>query len=182
MKLKILLKSLSNKLIKLTIVFIFMMSVGVAGILVGRNHFSKPPTIIYNQSPSEKAIVSRVIDGDTIELADGRVIRYIGIDTPETMHPEKGVECFGPEATERNRELVEGKEIELVGELEDQDQFGRYLRYVYAEGVFVNAELISEGYAYSSSYGSDHRFRQLFVQLEDYSRLKGKGLWEKCIH
>ncbi len=66
-------------------------------------------------TPYEEAVVVRVIDGDTIELEDGRRVRYIGIDTPETVHPEKDVECYGPEATARNRELVEGKNVELQG-------------------------------------------------------------------
>ena len=62
----------------------------------------------------ERAKVIRVIDGDTVELENGERVRYLGIDTPETVHPEKPVECFGTEATERNKELVEEKTVELL--------------------------------------------------------------------
>ena len=62
---------------------------------------------------NEHAFVTRVIDGDTIELADGRRVRYIGVDAPETMHPEKGQECYGAEATKCNARLVEGHCVSL---------------------------------------------------------------------
>lgn len=128
----------------------------------------------------EKVLVARVIDGDTIELADGRKVRYIGIDTPETVHPNKGQECYGPEAVARNQQLVEGKVVELQSGIEDSDQYGRFLRYVYIGGVFVNAQLVAEGYAYASSYGPASRFQQVFAQLQQYGKLKGRGLWSAC--
>lgn len=128
----------------------------------------------------EKVFVARVIDGDTIELADGRTVRYIGIDTPETVHPTKEQECYGPEATARNQQLVEEKVIELQSGVEDTDQYGRFLRYVYVDGVFVNAQLVAEGYAYASSYGPERRYQQVFAQLQQYSKLKGRGLWSAC--
>ena len=128
----------------------------------------------------EKVLVARVIDGDTIELADGRKVRYIGIDTPETVHPNKGQGCYGPEAVARNQQLVEGKVVELQSGIEDSDQYGRFLRYVYIGGVFVNAQLVAEGYAYASSYGPASRFQQVFAQLQQYGKLKGRGLWSAC--
>jgi len=128
----------------------------------------------------ERVLVARVIDGDTIELADGRRVRYIGIDTPETVHPTKGQECYGPEATARNQQLVEGKTVELQSGIEDKDEYGRLLRYVYVDGVFVNAQLVAEGYAYASSFGAEGRYRQVFVQLQQYGKLKGRGLWSAC--
>ena len=62
----------------------------------------------------EEALVVRVVDGDTVELENGDRVRYLGIDTPETVHPDKPVECYGPEASERNKELVEGKTVSLL--------------------------------------------------------------------
>ncbi len=75
----------------------------------------------------ETAMVSRVIDGDTIELQNGLHVRYLGIDTPETVHPDKPVQPFGPEATTRNKELVEGKQVYLQKGSRDIDEYGRLL-------------------------------------------------------
>ena len=128
----------------------------------------------------EEVVVVRVIDGDTVELADGRRVRYIGIDTPETVHPEEDVECYGTEARDRNRELVEGKIVEMQRGIEDTDKYGRLLRYVHVDGRFVNALLVSEGYAHASFSGEERRFSQVFVQLEQYSKLRDKGMWAAC--
>jgi len=126
-------------------------------------------TKTYEQATRYERVTS-VIDGDTIELASGERVRYIGIDTPETHHPDKPIECFGIEATVRNRELVEGKDIELVSEGEDRDKFGRLLRHVFIDGTFVNAQLVWEGFARASSFGEPSMFHQVFVQLEAASR------------
>jgi micrococcal nuclease len=128
----------------------------------------------------EEAVVIRVIDGDTIELDDGRRVRYIGIDTPETVHPEKDVECYGPEATVRNRELVEGKTVEMQAGVEESDRYRRLLRYVHVDGRFVNALMVAEGYAHASPFGDERRFRQVFAQLEQYSQLRDRGMWAEC--
>ena len=124
--------------------------------------------------------VTSVIDGDTIELASGERVRYIGIDTPETHHPDKSVECFGIEATVRNRELVEGKEVELVSEGENRDQYGRLLRHVFVDGTFVNSQLIWEGFARARSFGEPSKFHQVFVQMEVVARDAERGLWHEC--
>ena len=128
----------------------------------------------------EQALVLRVIDGDTVELEDGRVVRYLGIDTPETVHPEKPIECYGPESTERNRELVEGKVVDLQSDVIDKDSYGRLLRYVFEGGTFVNGVLVWEGYAYAKSYGEELRLYQTLVQLQRSSEELGAGLWSQC--
>ncbi|GAG19155.1 unnamed protein product, partial [marine sediment metagenome] len=87
-------------------------------------------------------LVTRVIDGDTIEIQGGERVRYIGIDTPETVHPLEPVEYFGQEATEKNRELVEGKRVRLEKDVEDRDEYGRLLQYVWLDDIMVNAELV----------------------------------------
>jgi micrococcal nuclease len=148
------------------------------GFFIGRNQVLVPST---NPGNIEKAVVKRVIDGDTIELMDGRVIRYIGVNTPETVDPEKPVECYGPEASQRNKELVGGKEVGLMGGIEELDQYGRHLKYVFTDGIFVNAELIEEGFGYAFLYSGGNRFDQVFVQLENYSRLRNMGLWGACV-
>jgi len=124
-----------------------------------------------NSGLYEQALVARVIDGDTVELADGRHVRYLGIDTPEVG------DYYGEEATGRNRDLVERKTIELQRGSRDQDEYGRLLRYVYVDGTFVNGELVAEGYATAYVFDPDDRYSQVLVQLEQYARMKELGLW-----
>lgn len=125
-------------------------------------------------------IVSRVIDGDTIELQNGEKVRYIGIDTPETVDPRKAVECYGKEASLKNKELVEGKEVRLVKDVSERDKYGRLLRYVYVGDVFINEKLVAEGYAHASTYPPDVAHSQLFLEKERLAREKKLGLWDKC--
>ena len=119
----------------------------------------------------EQALVTSVIDGDTVELADGRHVRYLGIDTPESG------DYYAEEATARNKDLVEGKTVELQPGKRDQDEYGRLLRYVYVDGVFVNAELVAQGYATAYIFDPDDRYSQVLVQLEQYAKMRQRGLW-----
>ncbi len=124
-----------------------------------------------------RSTVIRIIDGDTIEISDGRKVRYIGVDTPETHDPRTKLECYGKEATEKNRELVAGQEVILVRDISDTDQFGRLLRYVYKGDVFVNDTLVKEGFARASRYPPDVRFAELFRDSEREARENARGLW-----
>ena len=125
----------------------------------------------------DTVLVTRVIDGDTIEIENGESVRYIGIDTPETVHPQKPVEYFGKEAAEKNRELVEGKLVRLEKDVQDKDEYGRLLRYVYVDDMMVNAELVRSGYAYSYTYPPNVKYQTLFLQLEREAREEKRGLW-----
>ena len=110
--------------------------------------------------------VSRVVDGDTIKLENGETVRYIGIDTPETVDPRKPVQCFGKEASGKNRELVEGREVRLVKDISETDKYKRILRYVYIGDVFVNDYLVRNGYAHASSYPPDVKYQDQFREAE----------------
>lgn len=157
-----LLKSKSSRLVILAI-FFFGLAIGLGGgYFLG--HTSSAPEM-------QEALVVQVIDGDTIELADGQRVRYLGIDTPELG------ESYGLEASARNRELVEGKIVELQRGNRDHDEYGRLLRYVYVDGVFVNAELVSQGYARAYIFDPDERYSQILVQLEQYAKMSKRGLW-----
>jgi len=124
--------------------------------------------------------VARVVDGDTIVLNNGERIRYIGIDTPETVHPSKPVEYFGKEASEANKKLVEGKRVRLEYDVQRVDQYGRTLAYVYLEnGTFVNAWLVENGYARVSTYPPNVKHQQRFLELEQKARESKVGLWGK---
>jgi micrococcal nuclease len=116
-------------------------------------------------------LVIHVIDGDTIEIEGGYYVRYIGIDTPE-----KGDPLYG-EATQANRNLVEGRKVHLEADVEDKDDNGRLLRYVWLDNTMVNAELVKLGYAYSYSYPPNVKYQVYFLQLEREAREQKLGLW-----
>lgn len=124
--------------------------------------------------------VTRVIDGDTIEIEGGEHVRYIGIDTPETVDPRKPVQCFGIEASKKNKELVEGKTVRLEKDITDRDKYNRLLRYVWVDSLFVNLELVKQGFATSYSYPPDVKFQKEFSAAEKEAREANRGLWEAC--
>lgn len=134
--------------------------------------------VIGNVAVAEYFTVKRVIDGDTIELDNGKKVRYIGIDTPETVNPRKLVQCYGLEASSKNKALVEGKKIRLEKDITETDKYKRLLRYVYLEdGTFVNLLLVEEGYATSYSYPPDIKYQDDFIRAQDKAKEAGKGLW-----
>lgn len=125
----------------------------------------------------EKMKVVRVVDGDTVKLENGKVVRYIGIDTPETVDPRKPIQCFGKEVSSKNKELVEGKEVTLVKDVSETDKYGRLLRYVYIDNTFVNDYLVKNGYAHSSSYPPDIKYQEQFKKSEEEAKNNKLGLW-----
>lgn len=127
--------------------------------------------------------VSRVVDGDTIEVVkDGakEKVRLIGINTPETVDPRKKVECFGNEASAHAKELLTGKQVKLVTDdtQTKYDKYGRLLAYVYTDdGLFVNKHMIEEGYAYEYTYTVPYTFQKEFKEAQKQAETEGKGLW-----
>lgn len=135
----------------------------------------------------ERAHVARVVDGDTIELKTGEKVRYIGVDTPETKHPSKPVQCFGREASQRNKELVEGKEVLMEKDISNTDRYGRLLRYIYLpnpdatdEAIFVNEMLIEQGYGQVITYPPDVKYHEILLQAQKQAQEENKGLWGSC--
>lgn len=131
-------------------------------------------------SSEERALVIRVVDGDTIELSTGEKVRYIGIDTPE-LRSSSGPECFAVKAKEINKELVEGKTVRLEKDISDKDRYGRLLRYVYIDDLLVNEELVKEGYALAASFPPDIALQSLFVSRQIEARENSRGLWSECL-
>lgn len=125
-------------------------------------------------------LVKRVIDGDTIELDNGQKVRYISIDTPETVHPSLPVQCFGQEASNKNKELVEGKMVKLEKDVSETDRYDRLLRYVYIDNIFVNDYLVRNGYAYADTVPPDVKYSEQFVQAQQEARQNNRGLWVSC--
>jgi len=131
----------------------------------------------------ETARVLRAVDGDTVEVmrqGQRTRVRYIGINTPESVTPDRPIECFGKEASERNRQLVEGREVRLERDVSETDRFGRLLRYVWVTDDLINAHLVEEGYAEVSTFPPDVRYHNLFVSLERSAREEHRGLWAAC--
>ncbi len=125
-------------------------------------------------------VVERVVDGDTIVLANGDRVRYIGINTPESVQPGRPVECYGREAAQKNKDLVQGRRVTLEKDVSDRDSFGRLLRYVYVDGLFVNGELVKGGYAKAAPYPPDTRHHDTFVALQREASRSNLGLWGAC--
>ena len=133
----------------------------------------------------EKVIVSKVIDGDTIELENGKKVRFVGMDTPETVDPRRPVGCFGKEASNETKSLLTAKVVILQKDISDTDKFGRLLRYIFLplEGgqiLFVNDYLVREGYAKVYTYPPDVKFDGQFREAEKQAKENKKGLWGKC--
>jgi micrococcal nuclease len=130
--------------------------------------------------------VNEVVDGDTIwvEGATGREkIRFIGMDTPETKHPTKPVECYGPQASERLRELLEGESIYLQADPTQgmQDTYGRTLAYVWrSDGLLTNLEMVREGYAREYTYDDAYAYQDAFRTAQSSAQSEANGLWGAC--
>jgi len=135
------------------------------------------------EPPAARAFVVRAVDGDTIEVRlDGRLedVRYIGVDTPETVKPDTPVQCFGPRASNFNHRLVEHRWVRLVFGVERRDVYGRLLAYVYLRHRLVNAMLARRGLARSLTIPPNDRFAPLFRRLELRAARAGRGLWGAC--
>jgi micrococcal nuclease len=126
----------------------------------------------------DTSTVSRVVDGDTVELSTGEKVRYVGMNAPESVKPDWPVECFGKEASARNRELTEGKRVRLTKDVSERDRYGRLLRFVYlSDGTFVNELLVREGYARVSTFPPDVAKESIFRAAEADARAAKRGLW-----
>ena len=139
---------------------------------------------------SVSAQVVRVIDGDTIEVSiegQDEDVRYIGVDTPETVKPGAPVQCYGPQASAENHRLVEGRTVRLVFDRERRDVYGRLLAYVYRRSRgnaerprFVNAALVRDGYARTLTIAPNTAHVSAFRRLQARAGRAGLGLWGAC--
>ena len=140
--------------------------------------------LLLTQTPLS-GTVERVIDGDTIKVHIGNkveTVRYIGVDTPETVHPTRSVEPYGKEASDFNKKLVEGKTVRLEFDVQQRDRYGRLLAYVYVDTLFVNAELVRQGYAQVLTVPPNVKHVELFVRLQREAILANRGLWGLPLH
>lgn len=136
----------------------------------------------------EEAQVTDVVDGDTIKASIGGkefTIRYVGMDTPETVDPRRPVGCFGKEASNENKNLVSGKKVILQKDVSETDKYKRLLRYVFlpledGRTLFVNDYLVREGFAKVYTYPPDVKYNTQFLDAQRQAREAKKGLWGRC--
>lgn len=174
------------------IAFLVVLIIFLSGLLiwVNVNPADPAPTLglNINQSQLVAAQVTKVFDGDTIEVefSDGQKskVRYLGIDTPETVDPNRPAGCYGYQASLRNKKLVDKKMVYLEKDLSEVDKYGRLLRYVYLKQsngwLLVNEYLISSGMGTVLSLPPDNRLTPRFLQVEEEARIGRRGLWKKC--
>lgn len=154
--------------------------VALAGALTWSACAGQPPR------PPDRATVTEIVDGDTLVVeVDGRVesIRLLGLDTPETRHPTRPVECFGPEATDELAELIPpGTEVRLERDAEPRDRYGRLLVYVFRveDGLFVNHELVATGHGRVLLIGPNRARAADLRRAEAEARAAAVGLWGAC--
>lgn len=133
---------------------------------------------------TQTAKIIEVVDGDTVLLDNGERLRYIGIDTPETKHPRRGIECFGKKSSEKNADLVLGKTVRLEKDVSERDRYSRLLRFVYLpteQGeLFVNDYLVRQGYARAVTYPPDVTYTARFREAQKEAQNNSRGLWNEC--
>ena len=158
----------------------FLLLVLIAGVLLGRVFTT------WGDADGSYPVVS-VVDGDTIKVRmSGRVesVRLIGIDAPETNAPGRPVQCFGPEATAKAKEVLAGKAVRLEYDESQgrRDRFDRLLAYAWVDDVLYNEWVIRQGYAREFTYSAPYRYQATFKAAEAEARAAGRGLWaaETC--
>ncbi len=133
---------------------------------------------------TEPATVTRVIDGDTVEVTllsgETALVRYVGIDTPEKATDQKAEECFYNEAKNLNKELVEGLQVRLKRDVSDVDKYGRLLRYVYVGDEFINQKLVALGAGTVIRVEPDTANYEMLKQVEDEAKAGKVGMWSLC--
>lgn len=147
----------------------------LTGILSGCSPYNS------DSKPSALFPVVKVVDGDTIKINYNGIIedvRLIGVNTPETKHPLKGIEAYGLEASAYTKKLLTGKSVRLEFDAQNRDRYDRLLAYVYlADGTFVNALLVSNGYAQVMTIPPNVKHAESFVELQREARESAAGLW-----
>lgn len=131
--------------------------------------------------------VKRVVDGDTFvyvnATGEDKTVRLLGVDTPETKDPRKPVQCFGKEASDETKSLIDGKIVKIASDpkADNLDRYQRELRYVYLpDGRMLNRILVTEGFAHATPE-YPFSFKEEFVNLEKEANIAGKGLWNKSV-
>ena len=123
-------------------------------------------------------LVERIVDGDTLLLEGNVRVRLLGVDTPETKHPDRPVEPLGLEASEFVRNLVDGQRVRLEFDRERRDRYGRTLAFVYIGELMLNEEIVRAGYSRAETqYPFSSLKKKLLLEAEEEARTARRGLW-----
>jgi|DewCreStandDraft_4_1066084.scaffolds.fasta_scaffold00167_6 micrococcal nuclease len=158
----------------------FFIFFAVFALLIGSLIYQKLKNPPATSILKDQAKVSQVTDGDTIILADGKKIRLIGIDAPEINFQIEESECFATQAANLLKELIEGQIVSLEKDKENMDRYGRYLRYVYSDNVFINEFILRQGYAKAILIHPNAKYWKEFEAAEKEAKEAKRGLWGKC--
>jgi micrococcal nuclease len=164
---------------------LWMVVIGLISLIIAGSYVDV--SFDFDNPPAEStAEVIRIIDGDTIEVQkNGKTerVRLIGVDTPETSHPQKGLECYGPESTEFTKKFVANKTVRLKPDTisANKDRYDRLLRYVYVDQTneHLNAELIKTGHSIAYTTFDFDKMDE-FLELEKQAKNQLAGLWGAC--
>lgn len=131
--------------------------------------------------PRFKAQVVKVLDGDTIKIRyqnKEETVRFLLVDTPETVHPTKSVQPFGPEASAYTKKRLTNKTVEIEIDVGERDKYGRLLAYVYEGGKMINRELLEKGYArVAYVFAPNTRYVDEFREIQKKAQQKKVGIW-----
>lgn len=187
-------KLLRRFVVPLILIIIFITTISYIIYLPFKNN---SPSNIFKRLTAEKIIrntadlpennypVLKIVDGDTIDiLIENQTIRVrlLGINSPESVAPRRSVECFGEEASQYLKKILKDSIVRLEKDVNkpDTDEYGRWLRYVYVYNLFINQEMISNGYAYEYTYHDEYyTFQNEFKNAEKNARESQIGLWNK---
>lgn len=172
---------MKNLLIKTILISLIILVCGIATYLSSpkKEYYPKVPKI----DPNAYYEVHKVLDGDTFEiLLEGKIatVRMLGIDTPETLDPRKPIQCFGVEASNTSKNLLEKKTVRLENDSTQRkgDKYGRILAYVYRQdGLFLNEYLLEHGYAREYTYDTSYKKQEAFKAIEKRVKKEKIGLW-----
>ena len=147
---------------------------------------SSPPRSQANVVKIANVEIVKVVDGDTVDIAlagHTERVRLIGVDTPETKHPTKPIECFGPEASAYLTQLLpKGTAVRIERDVEARDRYGRMLLYLYlgSNDLFINLDLVARGYGTPMSIEPNTFHRNDFVRAAAQAEAANVGLWKAC--
>jgi len=137
-----------------------------------------------NGSARHVAVVTRVVDGDTAHVRyHGRdvTVRFIGVDTPETVAPGQPIECYGPQASAFTTQQLSGRRVRLEFDVDRIDVYGRTLAYLWMpDGSMFNETLVRRGYATVATYPPDTKYVGRFEAAERSAKSADRGLWAAC--
>ena len=167
---------------KKLIIYLLIIIYAIFQLISGKNNpqlkvFINPtnvPTPTFFIGKKQAALVTRVIDGDTIEIEGEIKVRYIGINSPEIE------QCFANESYLENKKLVEGKKITMIKDVSDKGKYGRLLRYVYVDDQFVNEYLIKNGFAKLMTIKPDIKYSLQFKADQAEAKVNNLGIWKAC--